>query len=325
MPKLMEVLEFFDNSGNVMVKRLPEPDIDTEIKWGAQLTVRESQKAIFLKDGKVFDVFDAGRYVLDTKNIPLLTKFITSFGYGTISPFRAEVYFVSMKLFPNLKWGTPEPILFEDTKFQMVRLRSNGIFSIQINDPHLFFNKIVGTQGLYSDNEISGYLKNIIASKLAVVLGETHKSVFDLLKNISTLLKDAVLNDFNSIGLSLNNLFINSITLPTEVQKSIDTKTGMSAIGNLDEYLKFQMGKSIENASENPSGNAGAGIGIGAGVGMGMMFPQMIQNALENKTSNKKSKEEIFELINKLKDLLDKGAVTQQEFDETKKSLLLKL
>ena len=159
-------------------------------------------------------------------------------------------------------------------------------------------------------------------------MGETHKSVFDLPKNytnISTLLKDAVLNDFNSIGLSLNNLFINSITLPTEVQKSIDTKTGMSAIGNLDEYLKFQMGKSIENASENPSGNAGAGIGIGAGVGMGMMFPQMIQNALENKTSNKKSKEEIFELINKLKDLLDKGAVTQQEFDETKKSLLLKL
>jgi membrane protease subunit (stomatin/prohibitin family) len=324
MPKIIEVLEYFDNTGNTMVKRMPEIDADTEIKWGAQLTVRESQKAIFFKDGKIFDVFDAGRYVLDTKNIPLLTKFLTSFVYGETSPFRAEVYFVNMKLFPNLKWGTPEPILFEDEKLQMVRLRSNGIYSIQISDPVLFLTKIVGTQGLYNQNEIANYLRNIIASKLAIVLGEESKSIFDLPKNygsISNEVRSRVADEFKGLGLSIIDLLINSITLPTEVQNSIDARSGMSALGNLDEFLKFQMAKSIDN----PSTNSNAGVGLGTGLGMGLILPKMLQNILSNKSDISSSKEELFDLITKLKELFDKGAITQEEFDEAKKQILSKL
>ena len=199
MPKLMEVLEFLDPTGQIMVTRVPDSG-DCEIKWGAQLTVRESQTAIFFRDGKALDVFEAGRHVLQTQNIPLITKFVTRLGYGTDSPFRSEVYFLNMKLFPNLKWGTKEPILFKDTELQMIRLRSFGIFSIQISDPSLFLNKVVGTQGIYVDSEIEDYLKNIIITRLTDVFGEHVKSVFDLPKDfneLSLVIRSNIQNDFD--------------------------------------------------------------------------------------------------------------------------------
>ena len=175
---LMEVIEFLDNSGNTMVQRIPE-DGPTEIKWGAQLTVRESQVAVFFRDGKALDVFEAGRHVLQTQNIPILTKLVTSLGYGSKSPFRAEVYFLNKKLFPKLKWGTKEPILFKDTELKMIRIRSFGIFSIQIADPSLFLNKVVGTQGFYTDAHISDYLKNILITRCTTILGNDLKKVVD--------------------------------------------------------------------------------------------------------------------------------------------------
>ena len=137
MAKLMEVLEFLDNSGDIMVKRVPH-DGPAEIKYGAQLTVRESQEAVFFRDGKSLDVFTAGRHVLKTQNIPKITKWVTSFGYGEDSPFRSEVYFVGKQLFPNLKWGTSEPILFRDSELKMIRIRSFGSYSIQVSDSLLF-------------------------------------------------------------------------------------------------------------------------------------------------------------------------------------------
>jgi membrane protease subunit (stomatin/prohibitin family) len=323
MPKLIEVLDYFDNTGSVMVHRMPPKDEDAEIKWGAQLTVRETQTAIFFKDGIICDVFAPGRYVLSTKNIPVLSKLLTSIVYGETSPFRAEVYFINLKLMPNLKWGTPEPILFRDEDFQMVRLRSNGIFSIQIADPKLFLTTVVGTQGIFTDSEIAGYLRNLISSELAVVLGEKHKSVFDLPKNyssISSQLRERLTNSFSSIGLHLHNVLINSITVPDEVQKSIDAKTGISAIGNIDEYLKFQMGKSLDN----PNSTGSLGAGLGTGIGMGMIVPQLLKNILDSE-SNNTTNEELFELIEKLKSLLDKGAITKSEFDESKQKLLQKI
>jgi membrane protease subunit (stomatin/prohibitin family) len=327
MPKLIEILEFFDNTGNVMVKRLPEDD-SAEIKWGAQLTVRESQRAIFFRDGKSLDVFSAGRYVLQTQNIPLITKWITSLGYGTTSPFRSEVYFLNMKLFPNLKWGTSEPILFEDTKLDMVRLRAHGIVSIQIQNPTLFLNKVVGTQGLYVDEQISNYIKNIIASRLTVVLAKTHRTVFDLPKNfdiLSVLLRNSLTPDFDGLGLALHDIFINSISLPPEVQKNIDKRTGIAAMGNLDDFLKFQVGQSIEKAAENTSGSAGDTVGLGAGFAMGMMIPQMLSQSRTNETLKKAVQEQILELIKSLKNLLDNGAITQEEFNEAKQRLLSNL
>ena len=325
MPKLMEIIEFLDNSGDTMVQRVPENE-SGEFKFGAQLIVRESQKAVFFRDGKALDVFSAGRHVLKTQNIPILTKLVTSLGYGSDSPFKSEVYFLNMKLFRNLKWGTKEPILFRDTELKMIRLRGYGAFSITIKEPSLFLNKVVGTQGLFRDSDISDYLKSLIVQKLHTVLGQHVKTVFDLpqhFDNLSILIKNELKLEFKGLGLELHDFLINSISVPPEVQKMIDTRSGMSAVGNMDEFMKFQIGQSMEKAAENPTGNAGEGIGMGAGIGMGFMMPQMINQAMQqqnNQTAN--HQEDSFAKLKKLKELLDMGAISEEEFNETKKRLL---
>lgn len=322
MPKLMEVLEFLDNTGSTMVKRMPDSG-ELEIKWGAQLTVRESQSAIFFRDGKALDVFGPGRHVLQTQNVPLISKWVTSFGYGPTSPFRSEVYFLNMKLFPNLKWGTREPILFKDPELKMIRLRSHGIFSIQIKDPMLFLNKIVGTSAIYSDADIEDYLRNIITTRLTDVLGNEKKSIFDIPKEINQLslvVRQSLGEDFSGLGISLHDFYINSVSLPLEVQEMIDAKTGMSAVGNLDEFMKFKAAIALESAAKNPDGSAAAGVGMGAGLGMGFMLPKMLQDAIQ--PGQGANKESAADKIKKLKELFDIGAISKDEYDEKKKKLL---
>lgn len=327
MPKLMEVLEFFDNSGNTMIKRVPE-DGPAEIKWGAQLTVRESQEAVFFRDGKALDVFKAGRHILQTQNIPVISKWVTSFGYGKNSPFRSEVYFVSKNLFPNQKWGTKEPILFRDSELKMIRLRSFGIFSIQIADSMLFLNKVVGTRGIYIDSDIQDYLKNIIISKFATVIGEELKTVFDMpssYEDLSLILRAKLQLEFEGLGLYLHDFYINSISVPEEVQSMIDQRSGMSAVGNMDEFMKYKIAMSIENASQNQgdSGNmTGAGLGAGIGLGMGFSMPQMIQQSMMSSSNTQNEKESPMDKLKKLKELLDLGVISQDEFNEKKSKLM---
>lgn len=328
MPKLMEVIEFFDDKGDTMVVRLPV-DGPAEIKWGAQLTVRESQNAVFFRDGKAQMVFPPGRHVLKTQNIPALTKFVTSFGYGPDSPFRAEVYFINMKLFRNLKWGTKEPILFRDPELQMVRLRSHGMYSVQIKDPSLFLNRMVGGQKIFRDVDIQDYLKSIATSRLINVLADQIKSIFDLPKHYDVLgavLKAVVADDFGACGLELVDFFINSISLPDDVQRVVDEKTSMTAIGDMGTYMKYKTARSIEEAAKQPGGAAGTGVGLGAGLGMGMMIPGMIKEAFRaDGSSQSDTNKDAFAKINKLKELLDKRAITQQEFETKKAEWLSKL
>lgn len=320
----MEIIEFLDNSGETIVHRLPEEG-SGEFKFGSQLIVRESQKAVFFRDGKALDVFSAGRHVLKTQNIPVLTKMVTGLGYGKESPFKAEVYFLNMKLFRNLKWGTKEPILFRDTELKMIRLRGYGAFSVQISEPSLFLNKVVGTQAIFKDADITDYLRSIIVQKLHTALGKILKTVFDLpqnFDNLSILVKSSINLVFEGLGLELHDFLINSISVPSDVQTMIDKRSGMAAMGNLDEFLKFQVGQSIEKAAENPSGGAGEGMGLGAGIGMGFMMPQMISQALHGNSNQVPKQEDPFEKLKKLKELLDIGAITLKEFNETKKRLL---
>lgn len=325
MPKLMGILEFLDDSGTTMVKRLPD-DGQYEIVWGSQLIVRESQTAVFFRDGRSLDIFGPGRYVLQTQNLPGITKFVTSLGYGPKSPFRSEVYFMNMKLFPNLKWGTKEPILFRDSELQMIRLRSHGIFSIQIADPSLFLNKVVGTQGLYYDTDIEDYLRNIIATRLTDVLGNTLKTIFDMpkeLNRLSLVIKSSLDLDFEGLGLSLHDFYVNAISLPPAVQEMVDARSGMAAVGNMDKFMKFKAAMSLEKAAENPSGSAAAGVGIGAGMGMGFMLPQMLQSSIQsNQGQPGTSSDSPFDRIKKLKELLDIGAISKDEFELKKKELL---
>ena len=324
MPKLMEVLEFLDPTGQIMVKRVPDSG-DYEIKWGAQLTVRESQTAIFFRDGKALDIFGPGRHVLQTQNIPIFTKLLTRLGYGTDSPFRAEVYFLNMKLFPNLKWGTSEPILFKDIELQMIRLRSFGIFSIQISDPSLFLNKVVGTQGVYADSEIENYLKNIIITRLTDVFGEHVKTIFDLPKDyneLSLVIRTNIQNDFEGLGLKVHDFLINSISVPPEVQEMIDSRSGMAAVGDMDQFLKYKAALAMESAAENPGGVASAGVGMGAGMGMGFMLPQMLSGAMQSGQGQGQQSTSPMDKLKKLKELLDMGALSQEEYDKKKEKLL---
>jgi membrane protease subunit (stomatin/prohibitin family) len=325
MPQLMDVLEFLDSTGNTMVKRVPDSG-ECEIKWGAQLTVRESQVAVFFRDGKALDIFEPGRYVLQTQNVPLVGKWVTSFGYGPTSPFRAEAYFLNMKLFPNQKWGTKEPILFKDTELKMIRLRCHGIFSIQIADPTIFLNKVVGTQGLYQDSDIADYLRSIIVSKMTDVLGKEMITVFDMPKNfnqLSLIIKQSLHLDFEGLGLSLHDFYVNSISVPPQVQEMIDTRGGMTALANMDEFIKFKAAMALESAAENPNGTAATGVGMGAGLGMGFMLPQFLQQALKSGEGGTDTvKESPMDKIKKLKELLEMGAIIKEEFETKKKKLM---
>ena len=314
----MEVIEFVDNSGTVLVKRMPDNG-QLEIKWGSQLTVRESQDAVFFRDGRALDVFGAGRHILKTQNVTAIGRWVTSFGYGPNSPFRAEVLFIGKQLFPNLKWGTREPILFKDTELQMVRLRSYGSFSIQVQDSLLFVNKVAGTMGLYTTSVIEDYLRGIIISKFNVVLARMLKTVFDIpasMDDINLIMRTELVADFEGLGLKMHDFYIHSISLPDEVQKMIDTRTGMNAMGNLDQYMKLKIADSLGDAAKN-SGGAGTGLGLGAGLGMGMALPNMIQQSI-----NPQNNESVSDKLKKLKELLDMGALTQDEFDTKKKELL---
>lgn len=325
MPKLTGILEFLDDSGTTMVKRLPD-DGQYEIMWGTQLIVRESQRAIFFRDGRSLDIFGPGRHVLQTQNLPVLTKRITSLAYGDQSPFKAEVYYLNMKLFHNLKWGTKEPILFKDNELQMIRLRAHGMFSIQIKDPSLFLNKVVGTMGLFRDSDIEDYLRNIITTRMTDVLGKNIKTVFDIpkeLNQLSIIIRSSLIADFEGLGLFLFEFFVNSVSIPPSVQELVDARSSMAAVGNLDKFMKYKAALSLEKAAENPGGSAAAGVGIGAGMGMGYMLPQMLQNSMQaEKGSNGTPSDSPFEKIRKLKELLDIGAISNDEFEMKKKELL---
>lgn len=326
MPQLMEVLEFLDNSGKIIAKRIPENG-PCEIKWGAQLTVRENQEAVFFRDGKALDVFGAGRYVLKTQNLPLITKWVTSFGYGPTSPFRSEVYFISKIVFTNLKWGTSEPILFRDSELKMIRVRAYGIYSIQVADSILFINKIVGTRSIFTVNDIQDYLRNIIISKLTTVLSQEIKTVLNLpssFDDLSVITKNKLYSELERIGLTIHDFFINSISVPPEVQEMIDLRSGLSAVGNLDDFMKYKVALSLESAAKNPSGTAGDLMGMGAGLGMGFMIPQIIKQALADSNINKtpESQTSPMEKLKKLKELLDIGAITKEEYERKKNKLL---
>ncbi len=272
----LEVIEWFDETGREIVHRIPERG-SGEIKFGAQLTVRESQSAVMFYQGRAYDGFGPGRHTLKTANIPLLTK-ILSTPWGLTSPLRAEVYFVNMKIFPNLKWGTRDPVAFRDSELGLVRLRAFGVFDIRVVQPVLFINRIVGTQGIFSTEEIEEYLSRVIVSRFNDYLGEHLDSLLNLpgqYDEIATGLKERLKDDFSHLGLALTNLYINSITPPPEVQQAIDDRSRLSVIENLDRLVKMKAAMAMEKAAENPS-QAGAGMGMG----MGFMMPAMFANMM---------------------------------------------
>jgi membrane protease subunit (stomatin/prohibitin family) len=275
----LEVIEWFDESGKELVHRIPEEG-SGEIKWGAQMTVRESQAAVFFYNGKAYDAFGPGRHTLKTANIPLLTK-IASLPWGMTSPLRAEVYFTNMKTFPNLAWGTRDPVAFRDRELGLIRLRAFGIFNIRILQPLLFINSLVGTQGAFSTEEIAGYLNRVIVSRFNDFMGEKIDTIFSLparYNELSGELKGLLQGDFSKFGVELSDLYINSITPPPEVQKAIDDKSRLGLFDDMNKLLKMKAAMAMESAATT-GGEAGAGLGMG----MGFMMPAMFADAFRGK------------------------------------------
>jgi membrane protease subunit (stomatin/prohibitin family) len=289
---LMDLIEFVDEQGAEMAHRIPEQG-SGEFKVGSQLIVRENQWAVFFRDGKAYDVFGPGRHTLATQNIPLLTAVLTAPLYGD-TPFRSEVFFVSQRVFTDLKWGTAEPILFRDSEFKMIRLRSNGIYTFQVTDPKLFVIKIVGTRGIFTNYQIEDFLRGVIIGRLADILGENLDSVLDLPRYFDELgagLKARIKDDFAQYGLAMVDFVINAITPPEEVQKRIDERSGMEAVGGMDRYFQYKAAQAVgdlaKSGGEGGGGGdstvgtaAAAGLGLGTGAGLGMMIPGMLQQAM---------------------------------------------
>lgn len=284
MSQFMEVIEWLDQAEGEIVHRYPKEG-SAEIKFGAQLVVRENQAAIFFRDGKGLDILGPGRHTLSTQNLPILTK-ILSLPWGFKSPFRAEVYFVSLKSFTNMRWGTKDPVAFKDSELGLIRLRAFGAFTMRVTQPLLFVNALVGTQGSFDTAKIEDYLREVIVSRLNDFLGETVDSLLQLPKyydEMGVAVKVRLGEDFRKYGIELVDFYISRITPPEEVQKMIDERAGMSAVGDVDRFLKYKAAKAIgDAATSGGGGGSGMGLGVGAGMGagIGMMIPGMLFKTL---------------------------------------------
>ena len=282
----MQVFVYQDPTGHTMVARVPANGTSA-IQLGSQLIVEESQQAVFFRDGKALDTFGPGRHTLATQNVPLLTTLL-SIPFGGTSPFQSAVVFVSTKTFLDLKWGTKEPVVFRDRELAMVRLRAFGKYAVRIVHAQQFVNSVVGTMGAYTTEGVENYFRDVIVARLTDVLGENLTTIFDLPKLYDELamgLKARVADDFAKYGIELADLYMGAITPPEEVQKLIDERSGMGAIGDMNAYMKFKTARAIGDAAQQPGGGAGgtvgAGLGVGMGAGIGMMLPNMMREAMQ--------------------------------------------
>ncbi|MDS9472974.1 SPFH domain-containing protein [Sporosarcina pasteurii] len=271
--QFIEVIEWTDNTSNTMVYKFPVHN--NEIKMGAELTVRESQVAIFVNEGEIADVFGPGRYQLWTQNMPILTK-LKSWKHGFNSPFKADVYFVNTKQFINQKWGTSNPIMMRDPEFGMIRLRGYGIYSYRVSEPTTFLKELFGTSSSYNTSSIENHLKKMILSGLTDLFAESQIAALDLAMyydELSTQGKEKMQERFNAFGFEITSLYIENLSLPKEVEEAMDKRTSMGVLGNLGQYQQYQAAEALRDAAQNEGGGlAGAGAGLGAGAALGGMM-----------------------------------------------------
>jgi membrane protease subunit (stomatin/prohibitin family) len=273
----IEVIEVADGAGIEMVRRVPSSG-SGEFKLGAQVIVRESQTAVFFRDGKSYASFGPGRHTLSTLNIPVVGARVTDRVFGE-SPFKAEVYFVNQNAFLNIKWGTRDPIAYRDRELSLIRLRAFGEMAVRVSDPMLFVTKVVGTRGVYATKDIEGFLKALVVSSLAQTLAGILESIFDLpgrYDEIATATKARVFDEFAAYGTELIDFMIEAITPPEEVQTRIDERSGMGAVGDLDKYLRFKSALALGEAATH-SGGAGGTLDAAAGLGLGMSVMRSAQ------------------------------------------------
>ena len=331
--QFIDILQWTEDADGVLAWRYPMEDM--EIQYGGSLTVRESQAAVFINEGKIADVFEPGMYKLTTQTLPVLT-YLKNWDKLFESPFKSDVHFFSTRLQLGRKWGTAQPLTIRDQDFGMVRLRAFGVYSYRVADPRLFFTEVSGTRDSYTRDELEQQLRNQVVATMSSVLGGSGVPFLDMAGNqglMADKIREALVPVFQRLGLALDSFAVENISLPEELQKAIDKRIAMGMAGDLNQYTRYQAAESIPLAAQNEGGIAGLGAGLAAGVGVGQLMGQAMQQAVQPEAAptaqatpaaapaadNPQAK------LAQLKGLLDQGLITQVDYDAAKADVLKKL
>lgn len=266
--QFIRVIQWNETEDGVLAYRYPMQDM--EIENGGQLTVRETQLAAFIDEGKIADVFGPGLHTLNTRNLPILTD-LMNWSKDFESPFKSDVYFFSTRLQIDQKWGTGTPVTIRDREFGAVRLRAYGTYAYRLADPRVFFTNVSGTRDAYYVADLEEQLRAMIVERMAGAFAESNVSFLDMAQNQSALaekIAGAMKPGFAALGLDLNQFVVESVSLPDELQKVMDQRIGMGMTGDVGRLTQFEAAESLEEAAQNPGGTAGMGVGLGAGVAM---------------------------------------------------------
>ncbi len=330
--QFVDVIHWTEDGDGVLAYRYPMRD--AEIQNGAQLTVRDSQMAVFIDEGEIADVFGPGMYRLTTQTLPVLTN-LKNWDKLFESPFKSDVYFFSTRLQLDRRWGTPNPITIRDKDFGIVRLRAFGIYSYRLVNPARFYQEVSGSREQYEVGDIDEQLRTLVVGAMTDLFGGAGVAFVDMAANqveLGAQLKTRLEPVFKRYGLALDSFVVENVTLPEELQKVLDTKIGINMIGDLGRYTQYQVGNAIPLAAQNEGGVAGIGAGLGAGVSMGQVMGQAMTQSMAPPAAAAgpaaatiASADEIFATIEKLHALVAKGVVSQSEFDAKKSELLAKL
>jgi len=329
--QFIDVIQWTESADGILSYRYPMQDF--EIQYGASLTVRESQMGVFVNEGTVADVFGPGRYKLTTQTLPLLTN-LMNWDKLFESPFKSDVYFFSTRLQLNQKWGTANPITIRDKEFGAVRLRAFGIYSYKIFDPRAFHVHVSGTREQYTVTELDGQLRNTIVSSISDLFGQSGIPFLDMAANqdeFGNQIKLKLDPEFKRLGIGLDTLQVQNLSLPDELQKILDQRIGMGLIGDMTRYTQYQTAQSIPIAAANEGGLAGAGAGLGAGLTIGQTMASAMASSMANPAQPQavkpaaESAADVTALLEKLHDLMTKGVLSKEEFEAKKAEMLKKL
>jgi membrane protease subunit (stomatin/prohibitin family) len=315
--QFIDVIEWNEDSQGVLSYRFPMTD--REIQNGAQLTVRDTQLALFVNEGQIADLFESGMHTIATNSLPVLTN-LRNWDKGFQSPFKSDLYFFSTREQLDQRWGTPNAVVLKDKQFGPLRVRAHGTYSYKLKNPKTFFTKVSGTKDVFTTQELEGQLRSAILTHLATFMGKLEVNFIDMAANqmeFSNTLKSALVDLFSGYGLSLESFFVQSVSLPEELQGHLDKMASMKMVGDLKNYAQFQAADSISIAAKNESGAAGAGAGLGVGMAM--------SQAMAGMTGSRTKTEDPMEAINKLHGMMKNGVISQQEFEAKKAELLKKV
>ncbi|WP_411884604.1 SPFH domain-containing protein [Polaromonas sp. YR568] len=334
--QFIDIIQWTEADEGTLAWRFPMADM--EIQYGASLTVRESQMAVFVNEGKVADVFGPGMYKLTTQTIPVLT-YLKNWDKLFESPFKSDVYFFSTRQQIDQKWGTPQPITIRDKDFGAVRLRAFGNYNFRVADPKLFHTEISGTRERYTTDELDGQLRGLVLQNISNAIASSDIAFLDLAANqlaFAQALVAQLTPEFAKIGLKLEGMTVQNVSLPEELQKILDQKIGMGMVGNdMGKFMQYQTAQAIPKFAEGAGGGggiAGDAMGLGAGVALGQVLAQNLQQGLQGNPAQAAAAaaatvkpDDVMATLEKLGELKAKGILTQEEFDAKKAELLKKL